>query len=618
MTGASNQTTQVRFVLLDGVAAWRGRRPLRIGPPQRRAVLTALLLNTGRVMTTDQLVAAVWGSAAPDKASATLHALISALRKALQPDLAPRERGTLIRTVGHGYQIDPADIDLDVLRFNAAVADAERARQRGDLPTARAALRSALDRFRGTALAAVPGPLAARHRCLLARTRLVALENLVELDLTERPGQVPQHDLSGALAANPHRERLHALHIRLLAASGRKAEALAAYTRIRRVLVTDLGVEPGIELRRLHQQILAGDRPGPVHTPRVMPAARLGVSGVEDGQRLGAVPHQPVLLGRAGALAELAGELAGGMGSGPSVVLLHGMAGVGKTATAARAAHQFAARWPDGRFFLSADADDAHRSAVRAAMADAPRSLLVLDDVTSAAQVSPMMPRHATSAVLLTSRQRGARLPHTGWVELAPLPDATVLELIAVTIGATRVQQEPDAAARLAGASGGLPALVLSVVDQLRGRPGSTLDELAERVLRPSETGSLDLHLRALFDRCYQGLDPVRGKVLRAAARFAEPTGAHVTAETEIPPRRVDALLIDLADRGLLEPAADDRYRFPPLVREYVLGRAREIEPLAEMCARVVKLTRHLMLDGARAATLVRPPHRPVLRGPRR
>ncbi|HEX4226648.1 MAG TPA: helix-turn-helix domain-containing protein, partial [Pseudonocardiaceae bacterium] len=92
--------TGVRFVLLDGVSAWRGRRPLRIGPPQRRAVLTALLLNAGRVLSTDQLVAAVWGSAAPDKAAATLHALISALRKALQPDLAPRERGQLIQTIG--------------------------------------------------------------------------------------------------------------------------------------------------------------------------------------------------------------------------------------------------------------------------------------------------------------------------------------------------------------------------------------------------------------------------------------------------------------------------------------------------------------------------------------
>jgi hypothetical protein len=106
----------------------------------------------------------------------------------------------------------------------------------------------------------------------------------------------------------------------------------------------------------------------------------------------------------------------------------------------------------------------------------------------------------------------------------------------------------------------------------------------------------------------------VRAKVLRAAASQTEPTGVAVAAATELPQWRVDALLIDLVDRGLLE----EGYRFPPLVREYVLARTREIEPLAEMCARVAKLTRHLVLDGARAATLVRPTHRPVLHGPRR
>jgi DNA-binding SARP family transcriptional activator len=615
MTGAADQTAQVRFVLLDGVSAWRGRRPLRIGPPQRRAVLTALLLNAGRVMTTDQLVAAVWGSAAPEKAAATLHALISALRKALQPDLAPRERGDLIRTIDRGYLIDLADIDLDVLRFNAEIAEAGRASQRGDLGAARTALCAALDRCRGNALAAVPGPLAARHRCLLGRSRLVALENLVEIDLTIRPDQAPRHDLSGALAANPHRERLHALHIRLLAAAGRKAEALAAYTRIKQVLITDLGVEPGIELRRLHQQILAGDRPGPVHAPRVVPVAR---RGADDEQRPGAVPHQPVLLGRAGALAELAGELAAGMRPGPSVVLLHGMAGVGKTATAAWAAHRFAARWPDGRFFLSADADEAQRAAVRRAMGPASRCLLVLDDVTSDEQVRPMIPDNPACSVLLTSRYRGARLPHTGRVELTPLRQETVIELLAGAVGTVRVNQEPDALVRLIGATEGVPALVLSVAEALRARPGSSLAEFTDRLLGPTAGGSLELHLRALFDRCYTELDSVRAKVLRAAARQSELTGSTVAAATELPQGRVDALLIDLFDRGLLDQDGPDGYRFPPLVREYVLARAGDIEPLAEMCARVAKLTRHLVLDGARAATLVRAPHRPVLRGPKR
>ena len=594
-------------MLLDGVAAWRGRRPLRIGPPQRRAVLTALLLNAGRVMTTDQLVAAVWGTAAPDKASATLHALISALRKALQPDLAPRERGQLIRTIDRGYLIDPADIDLDVQRFNTAIADAERARQRGDLVTARTELCAALERFRGAALADVPGPLAARHRCLLSRTRLVALENLVELDLATEPERAQQHDLRGALRANPHRERLHALHIRQLAASGRKADALAAYTRFSRVLTVDLGVEPGIELRRLHQQILAGDRPGPVHAPRVVPAVR---RGADDEQRPGAVPHQPVLLGRAGVLATLAGELAGGMGSGSPIVLLHGMAGVGKTATATWAARGF-----ERSFFLPANADETTRAAVLGSIPATGRSLLVVDEVTDVAQI----PEQPGCAMLLTSRQRGAHFPHTRRIELTPLPGQTVVELFANALGAARVGQEPAALACLVDATAGVPALVLSVADAVRRRPGASLAEAAEQLVRPSESGSIEWYLRALFDRGYRELDPVPAKVLRAAAaQPAELTGATVASTIELSPWRAEALLADLVDRGWLDHAGPGEYRFPPLVRDYVQARAREIEPLAEMCARVAKLTRHLVLDGARAATLVRPPHRPLTRGPRR
>lgn len=601
MTGSAGQSTQVRFVLLAGVGAWRGRRPLRIGPPRRRAVLTALLLNAGRVLTTDQLVAAVWGTAAPDKALATLHALISALRKALQPDLAPRERNRLIRTVDRGYLIDPADIDLDVRWFNTAIADAERARQRGDLVTARAELCAALDRCHGTAIAEVPGPLAARHRCLLTRTRLVALENLVELDLSTEPERARQHDLRGALRANPHRERLHALHIRQLAASGRTADALAAYTRFSRVLTVDLGVEPRLELRRLHQQIVAGDRPGPVHTPRVVPQVR---RGADDEQRPGALPHQPVLLGRAGVLAELAGELAAGTGSGSPIVLLHGMAGVGKTATATWVARTF-----DRGFFLPANADDATRARVLRELRRSSRSLLVVDDVTSPAQV----PADLNCPMLLTSRQRGARLPHTARVELPPLAGAAVAELFANALGAARVRQEPEALARLADATAGVPALVLSIADSVRRQPGSALAECADRLVRPAESGSIEWYLRALFDRGYRELDPVPATVLRAAAdQPAELIAA------ELAPWQAGTVLAELVDRGWLDEAEQGGYRFPPLVRDYVRARAREIEPLAQMCARVAKLTRHLVLDGARAATLARPAHRPVLRGPGR
>jgi hypothetical protein len=172
--------------------------------------------------------------------------------------------------------------------------------------------------------------------------------------------------------------------------------------------------------------------------------------------------------------------------------------------------------------------------------------------------------------------------------------------------------------ARLIDATEGVPALVLSVAEALRRQSGSSLAEFADRLVGQNEHGSIELHLRSLFDPGYAELDPLRARVLRAAARQSELTGAAVAEATDLPPWRVDALLIDLFDRGLLDRDGADGYRFPPLARDYVLARVREIEPLAEMCARVAKLTRHLVLDGARAATMVRPSHRPLLRGPRR
>ncbi|HEX3779467.1 MAG TPA: BTAD domain-containing putative transcriptional regulator [Pseudonocardiaceae bacterium] len=576
MSGASANTARVVVIMLNGVRASLGQRQLRLGPPQRCAVAAALLLNAGRVVTTDRLVAAVWGDAAPSKAAVALQAHVSALRKAFAPDLGPRERDRVLRTVSGGYLVEPGDVEVDVTRFTAELATAEKARDQGDLDTARTALRSALARYPATALAGVPGPFAEQQRELLAIARLTAVETLVEVDLALRPEDVLDHDLTELLAAHPHRERLHGLRMRLLAHNGRRADALAAYARARQILVTDLGIEPGAELRRLHQQILAGDRPGRREQISTSPTA-------EDGAgQPGRLPHQPMLLGRAGVLNELAAAFAEPLGEGPGVVVLHGMAGVGKTATAIGVATRLADRFPGGGFFLAADADDAQRRAVLARVERAGRCLLVLDDVTARTPVRALLPANPAASVLITSRYRGRHLPFAARVQLLPLAEDHAREVFGRVIGLPRAQREPQALRRLVAATAGVPAILLSFAEYLSRRPTWSLAGFADSLLSANGDRSIGVHLRALFDRDYADLDSLLAKVLRTAAGQprGELTTGTVAALTELPMRRAELLLEELVDRSLLDSSAPARYTFPPLVRSYVRERTTMDNPL--------------------------------------
>lgn len=192
-----------------------------LGPPQRQAVLVTLLLNTGRTVRPEQLVDAVWEQQPPEKALATLQAHVSALRRSLEPEREPHARSRVIRSVDHGYVVEPSDVDIDVFRFHRDLTEAERARERGDLARAAGLLRGALGMYQTVALPGVPGPFAALHRDMLAEQRLRAYQDLVELDLLSHPGENVDHDLTGLIAEHPHRERLHALHMRVLHQIGR-------------------------------------------------------------------------------------------------------------------------------------------------------------------------------------------------------------------------------------------------------------------------------------------------------------------------------------------------------------------------------------------------------------
>jgi hypothetical protein len=382
------------------------------------------------------------------------------------------------------------------------------------------------------------------------------------------------------------------MHIRLLHHNGRRADALAAYTLARRTLIADLGVEPGAELRRLQQRMLAGDTCGPVTAPRLV-AGHPPLTTAEP--ELGRPPRQPWLLGQDGVLAELIDALTRPVGRNAPVVVLHGIAGLGKTATAVWAAQETTDRFPGGRFFLPADADSEHSAAVLRKVERAGGTLLIIDDVTPAADVRTELPVSPDVTVLITSRSRCRLLPLARRIGIPPLRPDSAGELFRKVVGGQRCDREPDAVARLVSASAGVPTVLLSLADLLSRRPEWSIADYADHLADDDGEWSLNVHLRPLFDRGYAELDELQGKVFRMAALSGDRprTAASIAAMTTWPVERVELLLEDLVDRSMLAGLAPGEYGFPPLLRRYALERAERVETASELAAALDRLAMH-------------------------
>ena len=219
-----------------------------IGGTKQRAVLAILLLDAGRVVSTDRLIDLLWAESPPATAATSLQNFISQLRKTLGNDV--------VRTTPPGYRLEIAPEQLDLERFRQMVDGAK------SLPAdERAAeLRVALDLWRGPALADLAFESFAEHEASrLEEIRLAALEDRIDADLEcERYAElVPE--VESLVRDHPLRERFRGQLMLALYRSGRQAEALAAYQDTRRHLVEELGIEPSAALQQLHGAILRQD-----------------------------------------------------------------------------------------------------------------------------------------------------------------------------------------------------------------------------------------------------------------------------------------------------------------------------------------------------------------------
>jgi DNA-binding SARP family transcriptional activator len=243
--------------LLGPVELYSARGPVPIGSAKQRALLAFLALHPQRLLTYDVLIDGLWGHEPPDATVQALRFHVSRLRGILrQADDADR-----LRTRPGGYQLVIADDAVDVLRFERAIAAARLARSDGAAPDmVSRAFRDALDLWVGPALADVNGePFVVGERRRLEELRLVATEDYFAAELAAARHAEAVGELERMVDRHPLRERLWELLITALYRSGRQADALAAYQRVRRILADELGIEPSTALRQLEHQVLLQD-----------------------------------------------------------------------------------------------------------------------------------------------------------------------------------------------------------------------------------------------------------------------------------------------------------------------------------------------------------------------
>lgn len=624
----------IEFGLLGPLDVRIGGQQLLVRSPKLRILLASLLVEPGRLVPVAKLIEAIWGSRKPDNPRRTLQLCVTRLRTVLVNAGA----GPVITTGADGYRADVPAECVDVKRFHGLLAQADHAADRSDQAGERAALAEATSLWRGEALADVPSDLLHReYGHHFGEQRLQALERQVDLRLRDGRHVEVVDELVELTAAHPLREKLWVQLITALDCSGRRADALISYHLVRRQLAEELGIEPGVELRQLHAKILVGGvvtgtglAPFPA-VPRQLPAEVIGFAGRADeiGRLHAVLDEHEADLGRS------------------TILLVTGMAGVGKTALAGYWSRRIADRFPDGQLWVDLRGYH-HRAAVTAEQAlayvlrafdfqgrdmpaeldslvglyrsvtDGRRMLVVLDNASSVDQVRPLLPGGTGSFVLVTSRNELTGLVAYKGAQAIRLDPFTIREarqMLAPRLGGHRIDAERDAVDRIIGRCGGLPLALAIVAARAVARPGFALDALDQQLADASDQldnfaspdGGVDV--RAVFSWSYQTLHP-------PAARLFRFLGLHPTADLStaaagslVGAARASArrLLDELAGAHLVTERAPDRFALHDLVHAYATELATGHETSQQRRAGQRRLLEFLTRTAVNARPLLQP-----------
>lgn len=582
---------------------------------RQRSLVALLALRPGKAVALDRIIDGLWGENPPRTALRTLQSHLARVRQALAvaglPDVV------VSGPAGHILRLPADAIDVHVFdelvrqgRARLERAGGDRAKGDGALRVAETLLCEALSLWRGDAWQdgeADGHALADVQR--LQDARLSALEDLcdVRLRLGDHAGAIG--DMPQLLAANPYRERATGLLMLGLYRSGRAADALNVFQRLKSDLGEGLGIDPGSELQQLYAAILRQDQS--------LEVKQGTVQGVAVPAEL--PPRVGYFTGRNDEFKGLDKMLAvRAADTDHKVILISGGTGMGKTALAVEWAHHAAPRFPDGQLFLDLQGYDpqatlspsavvshllrglgvprdrvptelSEQSGLFRSLVHSRRFLILLDNARAMEQVLPAVPAGEASLLMVTSRQElsalAVRQP-VHFVQVEAFDSETGLDLLRRAVDAERIEGERRAATELVSFCGGMPLALRITAARLASRPGLGVADLMSDIRR-RELDALAVPgdaagIRAVFASAYSSLaQPVRRTFrllsLHPGPSFAAHLAAVVTGGT---PGEAAGHLAELAGTGLLIPDGG-RYRFHDLIRLYASECAR-VEQTAE------------------------------------
>ncbi|WP_049559229.1 AfsR/SARP family transcriptional regulator [Nonomuraea sp. SBT364] len=591
---------------------------------KRRAALAALLLHVNSTVSRDRLIAALWEEP-PVSAVANVQTHITQLRRALPV-------GTRLLTKAPGYVLEAARDDVDLLVFEDEV---RLARVEPDPAAAAPRLERALALWRGRPAEDAPlGPVMAARLAELEERLAEARSDWAQAQLELGMHAEVIGELRAFAAEQPLRERGWQQLMLALWRSGRRGEALDAYRQARDALVTELGLEPGPDLRRLQSAILSGDEPPPPRTgwPELSHATEPGARpsaaaspGAEPSQAArpgkGVVCQLPAdiadFVGRARELETLLDALRPADGTVLPIAAITGPPGVGKSTLAVRAAHLLRPHYPDGQLYLRLSGASTAPREPGALLAELLRALgvdggvmpesaeeratlfrslladravlVVLDDAADGPHVRDLLPGTPRSAVLVTSRGPLTALPGAVTIQLGAPSEDEARELLESVAGGARVRADPAAARTILLACGLLPLAIRIAGARLAARPAWPLKALAARLAEPGapldELALAGQDLRTHFAMGYEVLPEPARRAFRLVGLAGLESSADwsVAALMGVPLREAEAAVEALALAGLItanevDGSGQPRYRMHDLLRAFAGERARAEE----------------------------------------
>jgi tetratricopeptide (TPR) repeat protein len=337
------------------------------------------------------------------------------------------------------------------------------------------------------------------------------------------------------------------------------------------------------------------------------------------------------------------GDVASSARTALPVVLIQGMAGVGKTRLAVRVAHQLARQCSEVQLYVdlrghaeSAPAephqvlgmllqlmgvapaqiplDPGSRSALYRDRLSGRRAVIVLDNAGSAAQVVPLLPGSPSCRVLVTSRRALIGLDGALDLPLQVFSPAEANALLVRIVGRGRITAEPEQAGEIARLCGFLPLGLSLAARRLRSRPAWRLADLAGRLGHGRLTGEFERTLSSVFALSYRQLPAPSRRAFRLLSLhpgndFTVESAAAIL-DVELP--QADLILEELLDENVVEQQAPGRYRFHDLLHEFSKTRALADDPQAERTAALRRITSWYLYVATEADRLFGQHHRRI------